>query len=681
MPAREYPEANALLSRASPENYHAPPHGRGLLRRDRTLARTKVLLRKPPSLPDGAFYLSPAQAPPRLIARIREWSRLKWKTIIIKERILYRMPKAPKQPQKDNNLDGIRHSLAHLLAAAVMELWPDTKRTIGPAIENGFYFDFEFSHPISESDLSKIEAKMREILPSWDKFTCHMLSAEDAKKEYPGNQYKHELIEEFTKDGEQVSFYKSGDYWDLCRGGHVESMNEVDPHSFKLSHLAGAYWRGNEKNAQLTRIYGLAFESKEELDAYVKMIEEAKRRDHKKLGPELDLFFIDEKVGKGLPMWTPKGTVIKFELENFTRELERKYGYEHVSTPYLGAEELYRTSGHLEHYSQNMYAPIDMDGDRFYLRPMACPHHIRMYQRRPWSYRELPVRYAEIADYNRYEKSGELMGMIRVRKFQLTDGHLFVAPEGLRDEFEKVCKMIIEGIASLGLSGIVSYRFSRRDPENKEKYYPDDSLWNQAESVMKEALDRIGMTYVEALDEAAFYGPKLDVQAKNVNGKEDTLFTAQIDFLLPQKFDLEYIDADGENKRPVMIHRSTIGCLERTFAFLIEHYAGAFPLWLAPVQAVILPVGEKFLAYGEEVREKLRDAGIRVELSEVNETLGKRIRESEMKKVPYLLIVGEKEATNGTVAVRHYKKGQEGEFDLPALTLRMQQEMRDRSSE
>ncbi len=555
---------------------------------------------------------------------------------------------------ENDKLSNIRHSLAHLLAASVLKKWPDTKLGIGPVIENGFYYDFQFTQPISETDLKDLEKQMKKLIGGKLAFSGAEMKADELKKKYANQPFKLELIDEYAQEGLTLTSYKTGDIFeDLCKGGHVENTSEIDPDSFKLTKLAGAYWRGDEKNAQLTRIYGVAFATKAELDAYLKMMAEAEKRDHKTLGPELDLFFIDEKVGKGLPMWTPKGTAIKFELENFTRELERKYGYEHVSTPYLGAQELYRTSGHLAHYAKNMYAPIDMEGNKFYLRPMACPHHIRMYQRRPWSYRELPVRYAEIADYNRYEKSGELMGMIRVRKFQLTDGHLFVTPEGLKKEFENVCKMIIEGIKGLGLSDIVSYRFSKRDPANKEKYFPDDTLWSQAESVMKQALDEIGMNYTEALDEAAFYGPKLDVQARNVNGKEDTLFTAQIDFLLPQKFDLEYIDSDGQKKRPVMIHRSTIGCLERTFAFLIEHYAGAFPLWLSPVQARVIAISEKFQEYAEKIHAELKAADIRADIADSNETLGKRIRQAQLEKIPYVIVVGEEEVNSKTVAVKN----------------------------
>ncbi len=563
-------------------------------------------------------------------------------------------------PSSENSLPEKRHTLAHLLAAAILERYPHAKPTIGPSVENGFYYDFDFSggETPGEADLANLEESMRELLPSWNEMAGTEVSEKDARDRFAHNPYKLELIDGIVAAGETITLYTAGDFTDLCRGGHSEHPNkDIKPDSFSLERIAGAYWRGDEKNQMLTRIYGLAFNTKEELDAYKKAREEAEQRDHKKLGRELDLFLIDEKVGKGLPLWTPKGTAVKFEMENFSRELERKYGYQHVSTPYLGGEELYKTSGHLDHYAHNMYAPIDMDGDKFYLRPMACPHHIRMFQRKPWSYRELPVRYAEIADYNRYEKSGELMGMIRVRKFQLTDGHIFVTPEGLKEEFKNVCRMIVEGMTGLGLIDIVSYRFSKRDPENKEKYYPDDNLWNTAEGIMKEALDEIGLPYIEAEDEAAFYGPKLDVQARNVNGKEDTLFTAQMDFLLPQKFDIEYTDQDGQKKRPVMIHRSTIGSLERVFGFLIEHYGGAFPTWLAPVQVKIVPVSDKQLDYGNQILSNLLAAGVRAELDTANESMGKKIRNAKTEKVPYVLVIGDKEIEDQTVSIESRDNG------------------------
>ncbi len=575
----------------------------------------------------------------------------------------------------NSSLEHLRHSLAHLLGAAVLELYPGSKLAIGPSIDDGFYYDIDVAGVISDNDLPEIEKKMHEILKTWKTFEGREVTAGEAKELFQDNQYKKEIIDELTEKKEKITLYTSGNFTDLCRGGHIENAKDINPKTFKLSRVAGAYWRGDEKNPQLTRIYGYAFATKDELQKHLIMLEEAKKRDHKKLGLELDLFLIDEVVGKGLPMWTPKGTAIKFELENFTRELERKYDYEHISTPYLGGEKLYQMSGHLDHYSQSMYAPIDMDGDRFYLRPMACPHHIRMYQRRQWSYRELPVRYAEISDYNRYEKSGELMGMIRVRKFQLTDAHLFVTPEGLKYEFKRVAQMIMEGMGALGLLDIVSYRFSKRNPENKEKYYPDDSLWNRAESTMKEALDELGISYTEAPDEAAFYGPKLDIQAKNANGKEDTLFTAQIDFLLPEKFNMEYIAADGSKKRPVMIHRSTIGSLERTFAFLIEHYAGSFPVWLSPVQASILPISDKQNRWAEKVYRELKAKGIRVEINANNETLGKKIREAEIQKIPYLLVIGDKEIEAESVAVRKRGKGDLGQMKIKKFIKKIKEEV------
>ena len=580
--------------------------------------------------------------------------------------------------ENENKLHDIRHSLAHLLAIAVLKHDPRALLGVGPVIENGFYYDFLLSGPLKESDLSSIEKNMKKLVGSRLDFTGKEISKKDGEELFKDQPFKLELLAEFATEDKTLTAYTAGTFTDLCRGGHVDNTSEINADGFKLERIAGAYWKGDQKNQQLTRIYGLAFETKEALDNLLRMQEEAVKRDHKKLGRELDLFLIDEKVGKGLPMWTPRGTAVKFELEKFTRDLERKYGYEHVNTPYLGAEELYRTSGHLDHYTANMYAPIDMDGDKFYLRPMACPHHIRMYQRKPWSYKDLPIRYAEIADYNRYEKSGELMGMIRVRKFQLTDGHLFVTPEGLKEEFKRVCNMIVEGIKGLGLLDIVSYRFSKRSLDNKEKYYPDDNLWNHAEELMKEALDELGLPYVTALDEAAFYGPKLDVQAKNVHGKEDTLFTAQMDFLLPQKFEMEYVDDHGERKRPVMIHRSTIGCLERTFGFLIEHYGGAFPVWLSPTQVVVVPVGEKFEEYASGVSKQLKEEGLRVELDSSSETLGKKIRNAKLMKTPYMVVIGQQEIDSGRLTIESRDRGQLKDILLTDLIATLKEEIRDK---
>ena len=556
------------------------------------------------------------------------------------------------------SLETLRHSTAHILATAIMELYPNTKLGTGPAIENGFYYDFLFEKPLSGEELENIEKKMREIIKANHPFEKAVIPIDTAIEKFGslGQLYKVELLEKLKDEGEkEVSIYHSGSFVDLCRGPHVDSTGEISQDGFKLDRIAGVYWNNDEKRDQFQRIYGLLFEDKKSLKKYLANREEAKKRDHKKLGKELDLFYIDEAVGKGLPMWTPKGTVIKHTLAQFTRNLEKKYGYDHVETPFIGSEKLYKLSGHLDHYSENMYLPIDMDGEKFYLRPMACPHHIRLLQRKPLSYRDLPIRYAEIADYSRFEKSGELMGMIRARSFQLTDGHLFVRPDQLKEEFKKVCQMIQEGMKKLDLENVITYRFSKRDPKNTEKYFPDDKLWNTAESLMKEALDEMHFKYTEAEDEAAFYGPKLDIQGKNVNGKEDTLFTAQFDFLLPEKFDITYRDEEGNNVRPVMIHKSTIGALERTFAFLIEHYAGAFPIWLSPVQIAILPVSEKFLDYAQEVKQEFKNTDIRVEIHAEDESLGKRIREAEKQKTPLIAVVGEREATSRTLSLRQRK--------------------------
>lgn len=580
----------------------------------------------------------------------------------------------------EKNLEIMRHSASHIMAAAVLEMFPEAKLAIGPAIENGFYYDFDLPRTLIPEDLPLIEEKMKALIKNDCKFERADIPAMDALKEAKKNKqtYKAELIQELIDLGEKtVSFYRVNHFTDLCKGPHVKSTKEIG--AFKLTSIAGAYWRGNEKNKMLQRIYGIAFPQQKDLDKYLKEVEEAEKRDHRKLGKELDLFYIDEEVGKGLPMWTPRGTVIKFALEEFTRELEKKYGYEHVSTPYLANEKLYEISGHLSHYQQNMYSPIKMDDEVFYLRPMACPHHIKLLMRKPLSYRDLPVRYAEIADYNRYEKSGELMGMIRARKFQLTDAHIFVSPEGLKEEFKNVCHLIQDGMAGLGLSEVVTYRFSKRGLDNKDKYYPDDSLWEKAEKIMKEALDELKFTYVEAEDEAAFYGPKLDVQARNVNGKEDTLFTAQIDFLLPERFNIEYIDADGDKKRPVMIHRSAIGALERTFAFLTEHYAGAFPLWLAPVQVQLVPVSDKFNDFARGIAEELEKNSIRVAVDESAESVGRKIRNAELSKIPYMIVIGEKEKKSGLLPIRSYKKDELGDKKLTDLIKQIQKEIIERS--
>jgi len=571
----------------------------------------------------------------------------------------------------DSALEHKRHTLAHLLAAAILKLYPDAKRTIGPAIDDGFYFDFDFpTDKPSDKDFPKIEKEMRKLLPSWKGFSHHELSATDAKKEYPDNPFKHELIDEFTKGGEKVSFYKSGEYEDLCRGGHVENpAKEIASDSFKLDRIAGAYWRGDEKNPMLTRIYALAFDSKSELDAYIAVREEAAKRDHKKLGRELDLFAFSETVGKGLPLWTEKGTTIRRELERFIIDEEIRRGYIHVMTPDIAKLDLYKKSGHYPHYKDSMYAPITIDGEQFMLRPMTCPHHFELYLRKPHSYRELPMRIAELAQLYRYEQSGELSGLQRVRTFCLADAHIICATEEQAvEEIGKALDLIeyVAGVFGLKHGENYWYRLSLGDRTNTEKYFKNDVAWDKGEALLRKHLVFRGSRFSEAPGEAAFYGPKVDIQMKNANGKEDTAFTVQYDFCMPGRFNLNYTAEDGSEKQAVVVHRSSIGAIERIVAFLIEYYAGAFPLWLSPIQARILTISEKHAEYGRKVLAELKNAGIRAELDDANESLGKKIRNAKKEKIPYLFVVGDKEVEGRTVSVES-RSGSEGAQGLESI--------------
>ena len=556
---------------------------------------------------------------------------------------------------KDNkeNLDNMRHSAAHLLAAAVMELWPDAKRTIGPAIENGFYFDFEFKKPITEEDLPKIEEKMRQILPSWKSFERHELSAEEAKKEYPGNEYKIELIDEFTKDGEKVSFYKSGDYWDLCKGGHSEDPSK-EIGAFKILSLAGAYWRGSEKNKMLTRIYGTAFTTKAELDRHLEMLEEAKKRDHRVLGKELDLFVFSETVGKGLPLLTPRGSIIRRELERFIVDEEIKRGYLHVYSPDIASLKLYEKSGHYPYYKDSMYSPIDIDGEKFMLRPMSCPHHFELYLSRPRTYKELPMKLAELVNLYRYEKSGELTGLIRARAFTLADAHIIARKDQAEKQVHEVLDLIEYAAGIFGLKPKENYwyRLSLGDRNDDKKYFKDDKAWDEAEKVLGKVLMDRDAPFVEAEAEAAFYGPKIDIQMKNINGKEDTAFTVQYDFVMPKRFKLSYLNEKGQEEEPVVIHRSSIGAIERVLAFLIEYYGGAFPTWLSPVQVQIIPISDKHNVHGQKLLEQLKSSGVRAEIDDRSETMQSKIRDAQLQKIPYMMILGDKEIGQGKISIR-----------------------------
>lgn len=559
------------------------------------------------------------------------------------------------EASKQNSLQAIRHSLAHLLAMAVLEKFPEAKLGIGPTIENGFYYDFE-NISISPEDLPGLEKKIKELIKKDIKFEKEEIDTKKAKDIFVNQPYKIELINELK---EKPTIYKSGNFTDLCAGPHIENTKEINPDAFKLTKIAGAYWKGNEKNPMLTRIYGLAFDTKKELDDYLKMLEEAEKRDHRKLGKDLGLFVFSPVVGKGLPLWTEKGAIIIKELEEFIVNEEIKRGYKHVRTPDMAKLDLYKKSGHYPYYKDSMYAPIKIDEEEFMLRPMSCPHHFELYLSKPKSYKDLPVRIAELAKLYRYEQSGELTGLIRLRGFCLADAHIICADKNQAgEEIEKALDLIEFALNKFGLEMGKNYwyQLSLGDRNNDKKYYKDDKAWDDAEDILKKLLKKRKCKFVEAEGEAAFYGPKIDIQMKNVLGKEDTAFTVQYDFVMPEKFNLTYKDKDGKDKKTIVIHRSSIGAIERTIAFLLEHYAGALPFWLSPVQTQIIPVSEKFNDYGEKVLNELKENNIRAEIDDSNETLGKRIRNAELQKIPYILVVGEKEKEAKTVTMRERNK-------------------------
>lgn len=557
--------------------------------------------------------------------------------------------------QNNTNLDSLRHSCAHLLAAAVCELWPGTKMTIGPAIEDGFYYDFDFAGYKSapgEDDLPKIEKKMAEIVSSWDKFERIDTSLNEVKKRFRDNPYKIELGEEFDKRGERLTLYKSGDFVDLCAGGHVANPKEKIKY-FKLLSAAGAYWRGDEKNKMLTRIYGTCFPTKEELDEYLRQLEESKHRDHRKIGREMNLFAFADEVGPGLPLWTPKGTVIRDELENWTKETERKLGYMRVATPHIAKHTLFEISGHLPYYKEDMYSPLEIDGEEYYLKGMNCPHHHMIYLSQPRSYRDLPIRYSEYGTVYRYEQSGALFGLMRVRSICQNDAHIYCREDQAEEEFLNVLKLHEYYYNTLGLAK-EDYHIVIGLPSEKKKnkYHGDKRLWDKAEKMMRNAIEKSGIRYEEEIGGAAFYGPKIDFNVKSSVGRVFGISTNQLDLYMPQRFNLTYTDKDGTKKHAVVIHRAPLGSHERFIGFLIEHYAGAFPVWLSPVQVIILPITEKNIEYANQTLLKLRVAGVRVELDDRNETLAAKIRDAQIQKIPYMLVIGDKEAKDKKVSVR-----------------------------
>ncbi|MEE1002123.1 MAG: threonine--tRNA ligase [Acutalibacteraceae bacterium] len=573
------------------------------------------------------------------------------------------------------------HTTSHLMAQAILRLYPDVKLAIGPAIDNGFYYDMDVATPFNEEDLAKIEAEMKKIVKENPEIKRYYLSPDEAiaKVSVDGEIYKEELIREHAGKGEPLSFYEQGEFYDLCAGPHLMSVSGIK--AVKLLSVTGAYWRGNQKNKMLCRIYGISFPKASMLEEHLTMLEEAKKRDHNKLGRELELFTTSDLIGQGLPIMLPKGTQVLQTMQRFVEDEEARRGWVRTKTPLMAKSDLYKVSGHWDHYLDGMFVLGDPESDDevFALRPMTCPFQYQAYLNRKRSYRDLPMRLGETSTLFRNEASGEMHGLIRVRQFTISEGHLMCTPEQLEDEFKGCLELAIYMLKTLGLYEDVSYRFSQWDPNDTEKYIGTPEQWNEAQGMMEKILNHLEIPYKIGIGEAAFYGPKLDIQIKNVFGKEDTLITIQIDQMLAEKFGMEYVDKDGKTKNPYIIHRTSIGCYERTLALLIEKYAGAFPMWLAPEQVRILPISDKFIDKAKEVKEKLLDAEIRVSLDDRAEKIGYKIREAQLQKIPYMLIVGEKEVESGTVSVRSRKDGDLGAVKVEEFIDRAVEEIKTKA--
>ena len=566
------------------------------------------------------------------------------------------------------------HTTSHIMAQAIKRLYPEIKLAIGPSIDNGFYYDFDTEKPFTPEMIEAIEKEMKKIIKEDLPIERFELPRKEAIKfmEEKEEPYKVELINDLPEDA-IISFYKQGEFTDLCAGPHVMSTGKIK--AVKLLSSSGAYWRGNEKNKMLQRIYGISFPKASQLDDYLAKLEEAKQRDHRKLGKELGIFTVDELVGKGLPMYLPKGYVLWQILEDYIKNKERKLGYKHVMTPPIGSVELYKTSGHWEHYKENMFPAMELEGETFVLRPMNCPHHMILYKNSLHSYKDLPIRIGEIARDMRYEDSGALKGIERARSFCQNDAHLFVTPEQIKDEFESVVKLILDVYKDFDIQDF-EFRLSLRDPEDKVKYYPDDEMWNNAENKLREVLDNIGIEYTEDIGEAAFYGPKLDVQVNPAVGNSYTLSTCQLDFCLPQKFELSYIDEHGQKKTPVVLHRAILGSIDRFIAYILEETKGALPTWIAPVQIKILPISDKHKEYSEKLKEQFDKLNLRVELDEREEKIGYKIREAQLQKIPYMLIIGDKEIEANAVGVRSRKDGDIGAMSVEDFINKIEEEIK-----
>jgi threonyl-tRNA synthetase len=578
-----------------------------------------------------------------------------------------------------NPLEAKRHTLAHLLAAAVLERYPDAQPTIGPAVDNGFYYDFAFpTAKPGDADLESLTASMRDILKNWTEMTGTEVSEKDAADRFKGNPYKLELIKDITDKGEKITLYTSGGFTDLCRGGHAENpAKDIAPDSFMLDRIAGAYWRGDEKNAQLTRIYGIAFDTKEALDAYKTQREEAKKRDHKVLGPALDLFTFSDLVGTGLPLWTPKGTILRNLLDDFVWSLRKARGYDRVEIPHITKKELYMKSGHWDKYQDDLFKIKTREGHEFAMKPMNCPHHTQIYARKQWSYKDLPQRYANTTACYRDEQTGEISGLSRVRAFSQDDAHVFCRMSQVKEEFLKIWDVIYEFYPVFGFE--LKVRLSTHDPKTPEKYLGDEQRWENAENLLREIVREKGVDAIDGTGEAAFYGPKLDFMAHDSIGREWQVATIQLDMNMPERFDLYCVNESGEHERIVMIHAAIMGSIERFLSILIEHVAGAFPTWLSPVQVRIVPVSEKHNAYADEVLAALKEAGIRAEADEANESLGKKIRSGKTEKIPYLLVVGDKEVEAKTVSVESRDKGKLDAMSVNDFAAKIQTEIHNRA--
>ena len=553
--------------------------------------------------------------------------------------------------KENEKLSIMNHSCAHLLAQAVKHLYPEAKFWVGPVVEEGFYYDIDLNgKTLTEEDIPAIEHEMKKIAKDGKRIVRHELSKNEALEMFKEDMYKLDLISRMDENDTVISCYTQGDFTDLCRGPHVETVKELK--NFKLLKISGAYWKGDAKNHMLQRIYGICFETPEELETHLQELEEAKERDHRKIGKNLDIFMTHDLVGKGMPLWLPNGAIVRKELENYIYEKERKLDYKHVYTPCVGTVDLYKTSGHWDHYQENMFPKMQVDDEEFVLRPMNCPHHMLVYANDLHSYRDLPIRIGEFAADFRYEASGAVKGLERVRCMCQNDAHLFVRPDQIGEEFKKVVALILDVYKDFGIKDY-KFRLSLRDPEDKEKYFDDDNMWNEAENKLREVLNEFGLEYFEAIGEAAFYGPKLDVEVKPAVGPEVTLSTCQLDFLLPRRFELTYVDNEGKKLTPVVIHRAILGTFDRFTAFILEETKGLLPLWLSPIQINIIPVNNEYhLEYAENLFNKLKDLGLRVELDDRNEKLGYKMRESVMKKIPYAIIIGNKEVESNTVSYR-----------------------------